>query len=367
VTQLGRSPPLPDLIEVTVIGPGFGESIVIHVGSNQWVIVDSCVDSRTRAPAALAYLNTLGVDPSVAVKLIVASHWHDDHIGGMSVLLEACPAADFVCSAALSTKEFLGISCTFNESPLSRSGSGVGEIQRSFLCTKRRRRAPRWVVGNRLIRMVDETKGETICEITALSPTDHEFSRFLGSLAKLMPQRGTTKYRMPSPTPNDISVALWFKVGTEDILLGADLEEHGDSRRGWTAVIASRDRPKGLAGFYKVAHHGSVTAHHDGIWTELLAAGPVAVLTPWNRGRKLPTAADRDRINGLTPNAYATSRANPSPIRHIQAVEKVLREGGIKISRAEPITGFVRARKSTKGGSWEIDASPNAVPLGECV
>lgn len=367
MTQLERSLSLPDQIEVTVIGPGFGESIVIHVGSNQWVVVDSCLDSRTRAPAALTYLNTLGVDPSAGVKLIVASHWHDDHIGGMSDLLEACPAADFVCSAALSTKEFLGLSCAFNKNPLSRSGSGVGEIQRSFLCAQRRRRSPRWVVGNRLMRMIDPAKKETICEITALSPTDHEFARFLESMAGLMPQRGTTKYRIPSPAPNDISVALWFKIGSEDILLGADLEEYGDSQRGWTAVIASHDRPRGLAGFYKVAHHGSVTGHHDGIWTELLAADPVAVLTPWNRGRKLPTAADRDRINGLTPNAYATSRANPSPIRHIQAVEKVLREGGIKISTAEPITGFVRARKSTEGSSWQIDGSPNAVPLDECL
>ena len=85
MTHLGRSLSLPDQIEVTVIGPGFGESIVIHVGSNQWVVVDSCLDSRTGAPAALTYLNTLGVDPSVGVKLIVASHWHDDHIGGCRI------------------------------------------------------------------------------------------------------------------------------------------------------------------------------------------------------------------------------------------------------------------------------------------
>jgi hypothetical protein len=75
--------------------------------------------------------------------------------------------------------------------------------------------------------MIDQANGQTICEITALSPTDHEFARFLQNVAGLTPQRGITKYRIPSPSPNDISVALWFKIETDDILLGADLEEHG--------------------------------------------------------------------------------------------------------------------------------------------
>jgi hypothetical protein len=182
-----------------------------------------------------------------------------------------------------------------------------------------------------------------------------------------MPQRGVTKYRVPNPQPNDISVSLWLSIGSENLLLGADLEEHNDPKRGWTAIIASHDRPTGVAGYYKIVHHGSVTTHHEGIWTKLLGASPIAVLTPWNREKRLPSPADRDRLIKLTPNGFATARANPSTVRQLQAVERVLRESGIKINAAEPVTGFVRARKSkTQGGTWQVDRSQNAVRLKDC-
>ena len=80
VTDEGN-PPRDDEFELTLLGPGYGESIVMHVGEGAWVLVDSC--GRANAPAALEYLGTLGVDPAEAVKLIVASHWHDDHVRGI--------------------------------------------------------------------------------------------------------------------------------------------------------------------------------------------------------------------------------------------------------------------------------------------
>ena len=40
-------------IEVSLFGPGYGESIVLHLGENLWLIVDSCLDPLTRDPAPL--------------------------------------------------------------------------------------------------------------------------------------------------------------------------------------------------------------------------------------------------------------------------------------------------------------------------
>jgi hypothetical protein len=358
--------PLAEQIEITVFGPGFGESILIHVGQNHWIIVDSCFDSRTKTPAALTYLKELEIDCSAAVKLVVASHWHDDHIGGISQVLNACSSAQFVCAAALSSREFLGVSTVFNKSPLSKAGSGVGEIQRSFIHCRDRGQPPSFVVGNRTFRINNGATAETLCEITALSPTDHEFSRFLEGIMALMPHRGTTKYRVPSLSPNDISIALWLKIGYENVLLGADLEEHKHQHRGWTAVINSPNRPTGRAGYYKIAHHGSITAHHDGIWTELLRPAPIAVLTPWNRGQKLPSPSDRDRLIALTSKGYATARVKAPARRQLPSVQRILRESGIRVSSAEPETGFVRARKAATS-DWQIDHSPNAVPIKDCV
>ena len=101
----GGTPPRDDEFELTLLGPGYGESIVMHIGEGAWVLVDSC--GRADAPAALDYLETLGIDPAKAVKLIVASHWHDDHICGIAHMARACSTATFCCASVLCAEEFL--------------------------------------------------------------------------------------------------------------------------------------------------------------------------------------------------------------------------------------------------------------------
>ena len=65
--------PRPDEIEVSLLGPGYGESVVVHLGDGEWMVVDSCT-GRDGEPAALKYLDRIGVDPGSAVRMIVATH-----------------------------------------------------------------------------------------------------------------------------------------------------------------------------------------------------------------------------------------------------------------------------------------------------
>ena len=81
-------PPGSHEIEVSVFGPGFGESIVVHLGSGRWMIVDSCLARSTKEPAALDYLQEIGVDVSANVRFVVSTHWHDDHIRGLAKVYE---------------------------------------------------------------------------------------------------------------------------------------------------------------------------------------------------------------------------------------------------------------------------------------
>ena len=97
-----------DQIEVNLFGPGFGECAVIHVGENNWIIIDSCVSGREHNPAALAYLESEGVDASVAVRCVIASHWHDDHVKGLSKVVKHCISADF-CLSGAQTEENLSL------------------------------------------------------------------------------------------------------------------------------------------------------------------------------------------------------------------------------------------------------------------
>src|SRR5438876_12006346 len=99
MASIGRhTRPREDEIEVSLFGPGFGESVVIHVGGNDWVIVDSCKNPDTKRAVALDYLEAIGVNVASDVKLIVASHWHDDHIDSLSQIYDRAQHAVFACT-----------------------------------------------------------------------------------------------------------------------------------------------------------------------------------------------------------------------------------------------------------------------------
>lgn len=104
--DLNRTPPDPAEIEVAMFGPGYGESILVHIGNGEWLVIDSFLDPDRR-PSALVYLERLGHNPAKAIKLIVATHWHDNHIRGMGRLVESGSSARFCCAGALRSSEFL--------------------------------------------------------------------------------------------------------------------------------------------------------------------------------------------------------------------------------------------------------------------
>jgi glyoxylase-like metal-dependent hydrolase (beta-lactamase superfamily II) len=77
-------PPAHDQFEVSIIGPGRGECVILHLGNNDWCVVDSCLDRNSSQPAAVEYLQSLGGDALGGVRLVIATHWHDDHIRGLA-------------------------------------------------------------------------------------------------------------------------------------------------------------------------------------------------------------------------------------------------------------------------------------------
>ena len=137
------TPSSADELEICIVGPGYGECVVVHVGEGDWIVVDSCMPAGIHLPAALEYLSDLGVDPAVQVRLVVASHWHDDHVGGIAQVLEACSLATFVRTPASAREEML--LCAFlNEAPgADPQGNGLREFLecQRIVESRRRRRA----------------------------------------------------------------------------------------------------------------------------------------------------------------------------------------------------------------------------------
>ena len=344
-------PPGKGEFEVTLLGPGYGESIILHVGGGLWVVVDSCVDANG-APSALQYLESIGLNPSRDVALIVATHWHDDHIRGMSKLVATCENAVFCCASALCQQEFVAAVDALESRHLTVAGSGVREIHRVISRLSQAAARPTMAIANRRIF------ASGTCEIWSLSPDDAAFQDFLRSIGSLMPTGGQAKNRIPAVSPNELAVALWVRVGDVNVLLGSDLDKPG-----WMSILQSVARPTGRASVFKVPHHGSENAHEQDVWHKMLNLEPFAVLTPWRKGGKiLPRPEDVRRIQSFTPNAYVTARlgsswsAKSKASRRHSMVDKTVRESGVKFRQVSMSLGGVRLRRSISvPGRWHVE------------
>ena len=348
MTEFGL-PPGDGELELTLFGPGYGESVVLHVGAGTWVIVDSCIDSDG-APRALGYLESIGLDPAQVVSLVVATHWHDDHIRGMAQLIEACDQATFCCASALCKTEFLSAVDALERRHLSVAGSGARELHKVLTRLVEKKSIPTQAIANRRIF------ANGACQIWSLSPGDAAYQGFLRAIGGLIPSEGETKRRIPDLFPNDVAVALWIEMSDVAVLLGSDLE-----RRGWVEILQSANRPAGTASVFKIPHHGSDNADEPEVWQRMLNLDDsVAVLTPWQRGGSvLPSEQDVQRILSHTPNAYASARRGSvatSPSRRDRMVDRTIRESGARLRRLAISPGGVRLRRLIHAAKpWKVE------------
>ncbi len=124
--------------------------------------------------------------------------------------------------------------------------------------------------------------------------------------------------------------------------------------------------PDPLASLFKVPHHGAPNAHHEEVWTQLLAQQVVSVLAPFRAGvtpRPQP-GGDIQRLKDRSSEVY--SSANPK----LPAADKAMRRTRASLAgfgdnvRAEGVSGQVRARKPAAAHeTWEVSVFPPAMQL----
>lgn len=366
--KLINTPPDSDEVEVSIFGSGYGESILLHVGGNNWFIVDSCIDPITKESVILNYLKKIKVDPVKDVKQIIATHWHDDHVRGLGEIVRKCELAEFVYSIALKANEFIPLVQLYDSDSMITS-SGIDEFSSIIKTLLERGNKPKPACADRCLWQGTINTPDLIyqCVLFSLSPSDYSIYLSQQGLARLLPQKNTSKKRIISLSPNHAAVVLLFQIKDSFILLGSDLEETGNAETGWTVIVNSKTRPQGRASIFKIPHHGSDTAHHQKVWTELLYDNPIAVLTPFNRGySKLPKEKDVDRICNLTKEAYSTANLKQRKfLKRSRTVEKTIRETVRNIRFVDNSIGHVRLRSKLflQPVSWKIELLGDALPL----
>ena len=321
------------------------------------MVVDSCLDSD-RQPVALSYLRNLGFDPANVVDLIVATHWHDDHIRGISDVVEVCENAIFCCSNMLSRREFQVLAGTAESRTGTRMSSGVREYADARTLLEGSGRTTRYAQADKLILRNGNFN------VWSLSPTDRDSDLFLQRITQMVEGTDGQRGRVTTLEPNDTSVVLLIEIGETAVLLGGDLE-----RRGWLAILEGDRQVTRKASAFKVPHHGSEGAHEDRVWTEMLSDGPVAILTPWWRGgRYLPTQDGVEQMLRFTDEVYITAEPGQPPPRASRSrdriVDRELRDNGIVIRSVEFTSGIVRLRKNKDSSEhWRVERFGTAKQL----
>ena len=271
--------PAPDdnTLEVTVLGKGVGESVLVHLPGGRWWIVDSFLWEGV--PAALWYFDQIGVAAHGAVDGILVSHFDSDHYRGVDTLVTTFPDARYLVSDGMdldSMVEFYG------QEPDTRD------------------RAP--AIAHALAverhRSGEGPHPDTVRAGQQLVPGDGADLRVLAPIAAACAasraavvgwatsgDRAGTRDRLGRN--NRASVVLSVTAGDGSALLTGDLED-APTDFGWPAVP---DEPLNAgvapASLMKVPHHGSATALGTGPWA-LVGDDPDLVLAP-NSGHGLPS------------------------------------------------------------------------------
>ncbi len=349
-------PPRPGELEVSIIGPGRGECILLHLGDNEWCVIDSCIARGHSAPVAVEYLRGFQNDALNRVKLIVATHWHDDHIRGLATMLNQSPAAIFSCSSMLDEDTFRTL-VGFVDSNI-QGRSGVDEFAEIVKLLERRREvgmdaalfAPSLAIANRRLLKLSGPGRTLSATVTALSPSDTSVVLGLRAISQLLPKAGEVQRRIVNRAPNHTSIVLWVEAGRKRLLLGADLEHSGREGEGWLAVLASH-QDANPAEVFKVPHHGSENADCPEVWTDMLSQNPVAVVTSF--AGRLPQDTDLTRLSARTTKLYCTSKGPGRAPPRDRAVERELKRIARERRVVEGQPGHVRIRYSMTDDSAE--------------
>jgi beta-lactamase superfamily II metal-dependent hydrolase len=350
--------------EITLIGTGggYGESIIVHIGNKNWIIIDSCIDPSKKSNLPLDYLKKIGVNLVTDVKMIVCTHWHDDHIQGISQLLDECKNSIFGMARPNDGKKFLQlVELDYRKAIIKTSNSSTIEFQKCLEILSKRDHSKRKNAEVDKLLLSIELPGNLKSDVISLSPSSYTMSEFDKEISALITEYGQSSKKIIPKSPNSKSVVLYLKIGAHRAILGADLEVTNDNKEGWLNILdhaQSLDKAK-KASLFKIPHHGSINGYSDRIWIELLDNNPVSKITPWNKNYMLPTSEMLEKYCDHTDSLYITSLEHENknkPKNRDRSIEKMIKNMNFKIREVKFNLGIIRCRISmqNENDKWNI-------------
>ena len=362
-----------DTFELSVFGTGFGECLLIHIGNNDWIVVDSCLNPKTKTPSVFEYFTSINIDPTKAIKLVIATHWDSDHVEGLAEIFRLAPKSQFVMSKAFKNEDFYRfVYGSVNVEGIPKKSTK--EFSEIFdICKEKTKRTqslgPIILAGENeiLFRDVITINGNPIeREVMALSPSAAAQVKSLEGFSRLMADDLEPIRNLRKLENNHSSIVLWVKVGDISILLGADLEELGVSDDGWQRVVNNvKTPPNSFAEIFKIPHHGSKNGHFEGVWNNLVVKDNVSVVTSFqNGGNELPTQKDKERIKQFSQKAFLVGGSTSGSLRKDKERKNLLKKVNKDLNRRRRQLGHVVFQKKMESSSgWLVDSTGAATQL----
>jgi len=348
---------LPNVAEITLLGTGggYGESIVIHLGAGEWVIVDSCINPFTKEALPIEYLLSIGVDLKSQVKMVICTHWHEDHIMGISRIYEICESAVLSFARTIDKTKFLQfVSLDYEKLGKEASNSSTIEFNKCLELAKKKGPIKEASIDKILYHV--QTK-EFRSKVIALSPSDYSIEKFNDEISSLITDFGPINKKIVVEKPNFKSIVLLMKLGPHRALLGADLEVGKDPQLGWQNIMKHSTFRHEKSSLFKIPHHGSENSYHKDMWTILMSENPVSALTPFNKGNGLPELHMLNKFSNHTKELYLTSRiiSKSKPKKRDRSIEKFLNRIGKAPQEVKFGKGVIQNRidLTQQNDTWE--------------
>lgn len=346
-------PPKNDDIEFTVFGRGYGECILIKYSENDYAVIDCFRNTdEQKKPIIIDYFEWIG-ESLDKIKCIVVTHWHQDHISGISELVKSSKNATIALSPIIANEQFLNCIADIREKKKSKTSVDDFYEIIDMITTGEREYV---AAMNKIVICEENSSNSDHNIIKALAPQQNELIINIKNLnSKILDNRIT--YDVPDN--NELSVVLLFKYDNHRILLGGDMENNSGNAFGWDGIVKNYKEPK--SDIYKVAHHGSKTGDHDKIWTDLLEKLPVSILTTFNRGTGIPNEDDINRLMEYSKKLFIVGKQGKNNRELVKLLRKV--NQGISIKTIPQNIGIVRYRYNIKNKTGAFETFGEAIEL----
>lgn len=371
--EINLPKPADDEIEITTIGPGFknGESVVVHYGEGNWMIIDCCKANDEVLP--LAYLAAINVSPD-KVKTVICSHWHKDHYMGLHEVLRICKNADFKIAKIGNFSNFVQYVLKANALQTNSAG-GWKEMEKCLDALKNvGKRRPHFLFHDQLIEC--NTIG---INMHCLGPSDEAMEAFDSLLLKI-DIHNLEKENLDILKENMTSLSVTLSYKGQSALIGCDTEVNRNGKynvydcrcdcsvaksAGLCNVVHESNVFKNLApyNFVKIAHHSSVTGYCPKFWEEdLIDENLIGVTSIFrtSKGENLPKKDMLQKHNSYCAHHYITcNRVENGSAPQISGDIDI-----IDITE-EDIPGIIVCRWNPRDGVWKQFLFGSAIEVDE--